>query len=60
MDLLRAGRNFWVGKTRIILGRNQAENLKLNKFSELGDLLVEPKNVPGPTVLVREKEIKQS
>ena len=58
VDLLRAGRNFWVGKTRIILGRNQAENLKLNKFSELGDLLVEPKNVPGPTVLVRGKRNK--
>lgn len=52
-DLLRIGRHFWVGKTKIILGRNHEENLKLKKIAEKGDTLVEPEDVPGPTALVR-------
>lgn len=56
--LLRAGRHFWFEKTRIILGRNHEENLQLKKIAEKGDILVEPKNVPGPTALVRGKQKK--
>ena len=46
--LLRTGRHFWNGQTRIILGRNHEENLKLKKLAEKNDLLVELKNIPGP------------
>lgn len=53
--LLRTGRHFWLGKTRIILGRNHEENLQLKKIAEKGDMLAEPKNIPGPTALVRGK-----
>ena len=60
--LLRLGRHFWSGDTlptgrqaRIILGRNHEENLKLKKLAEKGDILVEPKNFPGPTAILRGK-----
>lgn len=53
LDLLRLGRHFWIEKTRIILGRNHKENLRLKKLADKNDILVEPKNVPGPTALVR-------
>lgn len=55
IDLLRLGRHFWSGKTKIILGRNHQENLALKKLAEKGDALLEPKNVPGPTALIRGK-----
>jgi tRNA U34 2-thiouridine synthase MnmA/TrmU len=58
IDLLRFGRHFWVGKTRIILGRNHEENLKLKKLAGSGDVLIEPKDIPGPTALVRGKRNK--
>lgn len=44
--------------TRIIVGRRHEENLQLKKLAEKGDILVEPKDVPGPTVLVRGKRNK--
>lgn len=53
IDLLRLGRHFWAGKTRIVLGRNHEENLALKKLAEKSDVLVEPKDIPGPTALVR-------
>ena len=58
IDLLRLGRHFWVGKTRIILGRNHEENLALKKLAEENDILIEPKDIPGPTALVRGKRNK--
>lgn len=51
--LLRIGRHFWVDKAKIILGRNHEENLKLKKMAESGDILIEPKELPGPTALIR-------
>lgn len=56
LALLRIGRHFWSGKTRIILGRNHKENLKIKKLAERGDIIIEPKNFPGPTALVRGKD----
>src|SRR4030042_5484947 len=58
IELLRLGRHFWLGKTRIILGRNHKENLALKKLVEKGNLLIEPKNFPGPLALVRGKNKK--
>ena len=55
LDLLRVGRHFWIGNTKIILGRNHEENLKLKKLAGKGDILIEPKNVPGPTAILRGK-----
>lgn len=70
--LLRLGRHFWArpvrksespepepsSRVKIILGRNHEENLKLKKIAEKGDILVEPKDIPGPTALVRGKRNK--
>lgn len=58
LDLLRTGRHFWIGKTRIILGRNHEENLQLKKLAEKGDILIEPKNIPGPTAMIRGRRSK--
>jgi len=58
IDLLRIGRHFWVGRTRIVLGRNHEENLKLKKLAGSSDVLIEPKDIPGPTALVRGKRNK--
>ncbi len=53
LELLRIGRHFWSGKTRVILGRNHEENSKLKKLAEKKDILIEPQDIPGPTALVR-------
>ena len=68
VEILKIGRHFWVEKTRIILGRNHEENLALKKLAEkglpaktlasAGDVLIEPKDIPGPTVLIRGKKNK--
>ncbi|MCX6766569.1 MAG: tRNA 4-thiouridine(8) synthase ThiI [Candidatus Moranbacteria bacterium] len=65
LKLLRLGRHFWSDNTRIILGRNHEENLMLKKLAEKGlpageegDTLIEPKDIPGPTVLIRGKKNK--
>lgn len=47
-------------KTKIILGRNHEENLALKKMADKGDLLIDPKNIPGPTALVRGKVDKKN
>lgn len=58
LQLLRIGRHFWIGETRIILGRNHEENLALKKIAEKNDTLVEPEDIPGPTAFVRGKKNK--
>jgi len=65
IELLRIGRHFWIGEdlpagrqARIILGRNHEENLRLKNLAENGDILLEPKNIPGPTALIRGRKSK--
>jgi len=66
-QILRKGRVFWTPLTRhpdkflILVGRNEKENEELKKFKKKGDLILEPENFPGPTVLIRGfgKEIKK-
>lgn len=57
-ELLRIGRHFGEGNTKIILGRNYEENLALKKIAEKNDILIEPKDIPGPTALIRGKKSK--
>jgi tRNA-specific 2-thiouridylase len=57
--LLFLGRHFWVGKTKIVLGKNQEENEKLEKMARKNDALTIPKNFPGPTALLRGSKIGQ-
>ncbi len=58
LALLRLGRHFWSGRTKVILGRNQEENLALRKLARRGDCLLELKEIPGPLALVQGKNKK--
>ncbi|MBU4082928.1 tRNA 4-thiouridine(8) synthase ThiI [Patescibacteria group bacterium] len=53
--LLKLGRHFWVGDDKIVVGRNEGENAEIKKLSLEKDVVIEPKDYPGPTVLVRSK-----
>jgi tRNA-specific 2-thiouridylase len=53
VQILKRGRVFWQNKFLIIVGRNEKENKELKKYKKRGGLILEPKNFPGPTVLIR-------
>ncbi|MDI6602849.1 MAG: tRNA 4-thiouridine(8) synthase ThiI [Patescibacteria group bacterium] len=52
-QILRKGRVFWQGKVLFIVARNEKECYELKKLGKKKDLILEPKNFPGPTVLIR-------
>jgi tRNA U34 2-thiouridine synthase MnmA/TrmU len=53
IELLKRGRHFFSGKVKLIVGRNEEENQKLEAFARPGDIILALKEVPGPTVLIR-------
>lgn len=53
IEFLKIGRHFWMDKTKIIIGRNHQENLKIKKLAQKGDILIELKKYPGPITLIR-------
>jgi len=53
IKLLKLGRHFWVAKVKIIVGRNEKENKKIEKLAKRGDILIEMKNYPGPLTFIR-------
>ena len=62
IELLKNGRQFWLGKIKIVVGRNEEENLNLKKLARENDVLVELTNYPGPLTLIRnygEKKISK-
>jgi len=56
VQLLKIGRYFWEGNNLIIVGRNKEENGKIHKLKQKGDVIIEPKEFSGPTVLIRGKD----
>lgn len=52
-QILRKGRVFWQDKFLIIVARNEKECQEIKKLKKKNDLILEPKNFPGPTVLIR-------
>jgi len=62
VDLLKHGRVFWVQlKKRPVLaliGRNSEDNEQLEKMAGKKDLIFVPKEIPGPSVLMRFFESK--
>ena len=52
-QVLRKGRVFWQNKFLIIVGRDEKENQELKKLKKEKDLVLEPQNFSGPTVLIR-------
>ncbi|MBW1804922.1 MAG: tRNA 4-thiouridine(8) synthase ThiI [Deltaproteobacteria bacterium] len=53
IELLKVGRHFRIGpNTRLVVGRNKAENQAIFSLSTEDDLLLRTMSAPGPTVLV--------
>ncbi len=52
-ELVKLGRQFWVGDTLIVLGRRHEENLRLREAALPSDLLLRERDQPGPTALLR-------
>jgi tRNA-specific 2-thiouridylase len=53
MELLKFGRHFRIGpQTKLIVGRNMAENKEIHALSGDEDLLITASSVPGPTALL--------
>ncbi len=53
VELIKLGRQFFVGDTLIVLGRRHEENLRLRELALPTDLLVRERERPGPTALLR-------
>lgn len=51
--LLKLGRHFWQGDNLIVVGRNEQENKRLKDLTVKGDVVIEPKEFSGPTILIR-------
>jgi len=58
---IRKGRVFWENNFLIIIGRNEKENAEIEKLRKDKDIILEPENFSGPTVLIRgfDKKIKK-
>ena len=56
VELLKYGHHFWVDGAKVIVGRNHQENLEIKSLAREGDCIIELKEIPGPTVLVRGKK----
>lgn len=54
--LLKIGRHFWVENNLIVVGRDKEENKTIRELACQGDVLIEPRKFPGPTILVRAKD----
>ncbi|MDP2984484.1 MAG: hypothetical protein Q8O92_14290 [Candidatus Latescibacter sp.] len=53
-NLLKLGRHFRLPSgAKVIVGRNEQENLSLERFLMPGDVIIEPYDTPGPSVLCR-------
>jgi len=53
IELLKLGRHFRIDKTtKVIVGRNKKENQMLKDLYRKEDVLLEPKGIPGPVVLL--------
>jgi tRNA U34 2-thiouridine synthase MnmA/TrmU len=65
VHLLKMGRHFRLSpKLKLVVGRNEEENQKVQTFSETGDILLKLFRFPGPLSLLRgeagEKEIEKA
>jgi len=55
VELLKLGRHFWIEDDKIVVGRNEQENKHIEKLAQKGDVLINPKEFTGPTILIRSK-----
>ena len=52
LQVLKIGRHFRHDGVKLIVSKNEAENLKLKNFIQPGDTFLEPMNFTGPAALV--------
>jgi len=52
-QILTKGRIFWEGSNLIVVARNEKECKEIEKLKKKKDLILEPENFSGPTVLIR-------
>ncbi len=52
LELLKTGRHFRYKKSKVIVGRNEADNTRLRLMLQDGDTLVEPGGFPGPVAVL--------
>ncbi len=53
IHFLKVGRHFRLPSGRkVIVGRNEMENKKLEELAGKGDALLDPRGIPGPTVIL--------
>ncbi len=53
IELLKFGRHFRINETtKIIVGRNNFDNIAIEKLQKEGDVIIRPTEIPGPTVLL--------
>ncbi|MBU2055612.1 MAG: tRNA 4-thiouridine(8) synthase ThiI, partial [Proteobacteria bacterium] len=53
IELLKVGRHFRINETtKIVVGRNAADNDAIERLGEAGDAVIRLARVPGPTALV--------
>lgn len=55
VELLRVGRHFRLGKNKIIVGRNEAENKFLTMHRSPSDFCFELPDVVGPVTLLQDQ-----
>ncbi len=53
IELLKIGRHFRIGKSKLIVGRNKDENEKIRAFALNNDILLDSKDYKGATGLLR-------
>ncbi len=54
VHLLKSGRHFRLSpKVKLVVGRNEEENQKIETFSQAGDILLKTVRYPGPVSLLR-------
>lgn len=54
VNLLKVGRHFHLSESvKAVVGRNEAENSRLNELAQIGDVLMMAADFPGPVTLVR-------
>ena len=52
-QILRGGRVFWENGFFLIVGRNEKDNEEIKRLNKKKDVVLEPDNFSGPTVLIR-------
>ncbi|PJE57867.1 MAG: tRNA 4-thiouridine(8) synthase ThiI [Candidatus Portnoybacteria bacterium CG10_big_fil_rev_8_21_14_0_10_36_7] len=60
VELLKVGRQIWQDGVRMVVGRNEVDNERIKRLVEPNDIILEPINISGPTMLLRAREITES